>query len=348
MGDSSWKSRPKLASAEISKKLGAKIKSYGKKNNIYNLTIELHGGEPLLMSKKKFSETIDILIEYSHPVKLDFVIQSNGLLLDSEWLAIFDKYSIPFSISLDGPPKYADKFRVDFQGRGTTVQVLKNLTILQTENRQIFDKLFSGILCVINSETKGREITEWFLNVGFKNFDFLLPDGNYVNPPFDSEEQKNAIGSFLKDSFLYWFNLGNPDIRIRYFEEIIKTRFGKKSGLDAIGGDLGKICVVESDGTIGCHDVLRICKSNITKDQLNLDNSELGRHSDFYNLKEIQEPCQKCKDCKYLKSCGGGYLPHRFDGKTFENPSIYCDILYDFFDFVDATLNVELNKENVL
>jgi uncharacterized protein len=41
-------------------------------------------------------------------------------------------------------------------------------------------------------------------------------------------------------------------------------------------------------------------------------------------------------------SCGGGYLPHRFNGIHFKNPSIYCDALYALSDRMLQVLRADL------
>ena len=39
--------------------------------------------------------------------------------------------------------------------------------------------------------------------------------------------------------------------------------------------------------------------------------------------------CAKCRQCKFMDACGGGYLPHRYSKKNgYDNPSVYCDDLY--------------------
>ena len=75
-------------------------------------------------------------------------------------------------------------------------------------------------------------------------------------------------------------------------------------------------------------DVSRICGGEYSNDLLNIFDHALDEHIHRYRIDEIQQVCGKCLKCPYFESCGGGYLPHRFDGVSFANPSLYCDALY--------------------
>jgi uncharacterized protein len=117
---------------------------------------------------------------------------------------------------------------------------------------------------------------------------------------------------------------------------------GGQVPLDALGGDLRRLCVVESDGSIGVSDAIRICGGDFAHDHLNIFDHELDLHVRGYRIEEIQQVCEQCERCPHLASCGGGYLPHRFDGATFNNPSLYCDALYSLSDRMVALLKKEL------
>jgi uncharacterized protein len=126
------------------------------------------------------------------------------------------------------------------------------------------------------------------------------------------------------------------------FELMILGAMGKRVGLDALGGDLRALCVVESDGSIGVNDVARICGGNFSHDVLNIFDHRLEEHVDRYLIEKVQRPCQQCLSCPHFASCGGGYLPHRFDGRGFDNPSLYCDALYALSDEMIGLLRAHL------
>lgn len=187
----------------------------------------------------------------------------------------------------------------------------------------------------------GAEVLRWFVQNGFRSFDFLLPEGNYANPP------QNWIGpapykTFLSTAFAAWLSLGENAPSVRLFEFMMAGLLGAIPPLDALGGDIRTLCVVESDGGIGASDVLRLCGPPFDRDTLNIFVDPLDFHDEHYRVGIVQQPCEKCRRCSAFSACGGGYLPHRFDGASFSNPSIYCDALFDLSRQMTAFLRKHL------
>jgi uncharacterized protein len=203
------------------------------------------------------------------------------------------------------------------------------------------DRLFGGVLCVINPDINGGDLVRWFVENGFHAFEFLLPDGNYANLPPDWKGVE-PIRRFLLEAFETWYAMGKDAPQIRLFETMLMGFMGVKPELDALGGDLRRLCVVESDGSIGVSDVMRFIQGQYSVDRLNVFNDPLDARTDTYRIDEVQRPCAKCQACPHLKSCGGGYLPHRYDGKSFANPSIYCDALYALGERMAAAIRADV------
>lgn len=339
-GDDSWKNRPKQASFEVTRKLACRINEHYKRHNLKHFFLEIHGGEPLLLGTEKFEEHISIIKDKCSGINLDIFVQTNGLLLNEEWLRLFYNLNIPFSISIDGPPDVNDKNRVFHNGKGSSDKLLK--IIGEFKNNKIFNSLLQGYLCVIDPESEGHKVFDWFYNNGFKKFDFLLPDLNF----FEQNNKLNQkISSFLITAFDRWLSTSKEAPSIRFFEYAISSKIGIKPNLDALGGDFSCMSVIESDGSIGCHDVMRINGGIFSDDFMNISEYPLGVHVDFYDIKNIQKLSSTCLKCKHLNSCGGGYLPHRYDGTSFNNPSYYCDALYSFFEHVEKKLIEIVPKE---
>jgi uncharacterized protein len=326
-GDDSWKQRPPIISLEIVEALGHRIAEQCAKYSLQRFVVELHGGEPLLVGKKHMQRILDTLRGLCPSVELRVILQTNGTLLDEEWLELFERNKMSFGISLDGPPERADRHRIFLNtGEGSTRRVLANIERLRRAGPK-FDRLLGGILCVVDPSMNGGDLVRWFAENDFPYYEFLLPDGNYANPPAGWTGAE-PMRRFLLEAFDAWYAMGKNAPEIRLFEVMMLAFMGVKPQLDALGGDLRKLCVVESDGSIGVSDVLRFCQSDYSVDRLNVLTDPLDARTDAYRIDELQRPCTTCERCPHLKSCGGGYLPHRFDGTSFANPSIYCEALY--------------------
>lgn len=343
-GDESWRSRPKFISEEVTRQLAKRIREHCARHDCEQFTVELHGGEPLLLGRKRMQHLIDLLRADCEEIDLRIVLQTNGTLLDEDWIDLFAHNEICFGVSLDGPPEIADKRRVWLNGTtGSTETVIANLTRLRTGHPDFLD-LFGGCLCVVEPSCDGAAMVDWFAEHGIGNFDFLLPDGNRVNPPQDWTGAE-PYRRFLLEAFERWYELDAEAPRIRMFEQMLMSMMGRETPLDALGGDLRRLCVVESDGSIGVNDVARICGGVYSQDILNVFDHRLEEHARDYDIEAIQTVGEECASCPHLKSCGGGYLPHRFDGEGFANPSIYCDALYALSDRMREVLIADVPAE---
>lgn len=115
------------------------------------LDIAFHGGEALLYGIKEFDDLCNILItNLSSKVKLWLTIQTNGLLINEAWIALFKKHSVDVGISIDGPKEYNDKHRVDFFGRGSYDRLLKKIELLHKSSMRF------GVLTVVNLDIGGK------------------------------------------------------------------------------------------------------------------------------------------------------------------------------------------------
>lgn len=339
-GDDSWRTRPSYISQKVAEQLAVRIKEQCQRHGDPSFTVEIHGGEPLLLGRARMQRLLDIVRAGADPVNIVFTLQTNGTLLDHDWLELFASNRISFGLSLDGPPEIADRHRVRRNGAGSTQHILDVVGDLRATSG-LFDKLCGGCLCVIDPSSDGSEMVDWFVGQGFRSFDFLLPDGNAANLPAGWSGTA-PYRRFLIEAFDRWYSMSAPVPRIRLFELMMLGLMGKLPELDALGGDLKGLCVVESDGSIGVHDVLRMCGDPFAHDVLNVFDDPLERHAETYGIDKLQTLSEQCRSCPYLVSCGGGYLPHRYDGSSFANPSLYCDALFGLAQHMEEMLHRDL------
>jgi uncharacterized protein len=60
-------------------------------------SFDLHGGEPLMTPKKDAERLFAAMAKYNDPL-----LQTNGFLIDDEWIAMFVKYDVCIGVSIDG------------------------------------------------------------------------------------------------------------------------------------------------------------------------------------------------------------------------------------------------------
>jgi uncharacterized protein len=321
MGDNSWMNRPKWISDDVLHKLVERINRHCQKHELERFHIEFHGGEPLAVGLSRFSEIFDILHQGVSSTRLTFSLQTNGLLLDQSWVDCFSERGIGFGVSIDPPVANRAPQRLDFHGRDTTDRVLNILRNIDFKSSSIR----WGALTVVDQYSPIRDTVKWFSDNGIISFDLRFPIGNYQSPPFGVDDIEQFAKNVL-DAYHFWRSMGSNAPRIRLFEELYSAYFGKKIVLDYLGGDLSSLCVIESDGSIGINDVGRLCGGDWSKDTLSIMDAELDEHAEHYMVSSLQRLSHKCSVCEFRHACGGGYLPERYDGKSFENPTIYCSV----------------------
>jgi len=331
-GDLSYKDQPVRMSPRVVEATIDRVRRHCLRHDLKTVEFIFHGGEPLLAGKEFFRNFIKAAKNaLPTDVEPSFNMQTNGALLDAEWLDLLADVGIGFGISLDGPKEIHDRNRVDHAGRGSFDQVRRAIDLALNHGRA--RQLFGGLLTVVNLEMDPAEAYRFYRGLGVPGVDFLLPDGHFGSlPPRISLEGNSApYGDWLIRVFEKWFEEGDSSFHIRFFENIMDLLFGGLKTTDYIGGAQNSTVVVETDGGLEPLDVLKICGDRFTKvgysvltnDIDDVNGSALVRK--YQSGKDGASLSDKCRRCRVVDVCGGGYLPHRFNPKTgFNNPSVYC------------------------
>jgi len=96
------------------------------------VTVAWQGGEPTLMGLPFYRKAIELQQKYRRPgMSFENTLQTNGTLLDDEWCKFFKENNYLIGLSLDGPRRLHDYFRVDKGGRPTFDRVMRGLRLLQ-------------------------------------------------------------------------------------------------------------------------------------------------------------------------------------------------------------------------
>ncbi|HXX78964.1 MAG TPA: radical SAM protein, partial [Ktedonobacteraceae bacterium] len=87
---------------------------------VLEVTIAWQGGEPTLMGLDFFKRSIEYVKKYARPgVTVQHTMQTNGILLNDAWCDLFHEHNFLIGLSLDGPQKMHDTYRVDKGGSPT-------------------------------------------------------------------------------------------------------------------------------------------------------------------------------------------------------------------------------------
>ena len=241
-------------------------------NEFNYIKIILHGGEPLLYPKKNMKR---LLKYYKNRTNINISIQTNGLLIDQEWIDIFKNYSknFLFSISLDSQESLLRDIK--------TEKLFQIFKLIKNNNLKI------GIVSVISKENIDTTKYKKFIKILIDEFNVDFLTINKIR--FNNKTQENYINeieytNFLIDIFNYWIEekLYNK-LKINPFLDILQNK---------------NSCIFSNN--------LHKCNSFVTiypPFNINDCDHKIGQSNDL----------RKCFSCDIFNFCGGGCIYEKQD-----------------------------------
>lgn len=306
-------------------------------------TIELtfHGGEPLIAGIDFYNRFFDFADKYIKSGKVKYSIQTNGSLLNLEWISLFKEHDVSIGVSLDGNED-ANRDRITKSGSPAFPLTIKGIEMALSHGIEV------GVLSVIPTHTSPDAYYSFFKKLGIRFLDCLIHDATYET--YNSENR--GFGIWLSQLYDVW--MGDRDrISIRTFESIIRLLCNPdlNIGGEILGNSENGVVDITPDGDITVPDTMLICGENYNRQNLSvLSNSLDDIFSNpifelYYNSHKDTSLCEKCRNCCIKKVCGGGMLAHRFSKeREFDNPSVYC---FDLFLLIRHIQNDLLTRMDI-
>jgi uncharacterized protein len=349
MADQSWREKPVRMSEATIEASAARIAEHATSHQLTSVSVVFHGGEPLLAGKKRLEFAARSLRNIlPADIALDLSVQTNGLLLDNDMLEFLEQTNIHVGISLDGDRQANDRHRRDIRGSGSYERVEQALHRLRQPR---YAHLFRRILCTIDLQNDPVETYEALISFGPPSVDFLLPQGNWTQPPpfRDPESLDTPYADWLIAVFDCWYEKQPVETSVRFLDNILQLLLGGQSTVESIGTSRVCLAVVETDGTIEQVDALKSAFHGAPATGLNV----FEHHFD----EVLEHPAvvvrqlgrnglsETCRQCPVVDTCGGGYFPHRYrspDG--FSNPSVYCRDLFALIEHIRHRVTVDVDR----
>jgi uncharacterized protein len=328
----SYLRRPRFMSEEVYLRTLLMLRGYCD-NHGSSISLSFHGGEPTLCGRDRLDEWFTL----AHSVlgaRLDAIsLQTNGTLLDDDWLDLFAEHRIALGISIDGPATVHDSERVDHAGRGSHARVEAALVrTLEAGTEPL-------VLAVVHPGSSGAEVYEYFRGLGVRRLDFLIPDVTHEGAAaLRRRYGPTPIADVLLPAFDAWLEEDDPEVEVRLFKSMIVQLAGLPSGIDAFGNRPTSYLVIESDGEIEGNDVFKICATGVAATEFNVlthSFDDIRPETGFLGrlIYEGLPLPRACRSCRWRDACAGGYPPHRYSPETgFDNPSAWCADLMAMFD----------------
>jgi uncharacterized protein len=326
------------------------------------------GGEPTLMGLDFFRRTLELEERFRRPGQtITNTLQTNGTLLDDAWGTFLHEHGFLVGLSVDGPRRMHDAYRVDKGGKPTFDRVMRGLDVLRRH------RVDWNALTTVNAANgdHGREVYTFLRDDLGAAFVQLIPVVERVTPellplaeagwggrrgerPVYRQQGDRVThrtvgaeqyGRFLVDVFEEW---ARHDVG-RVFVQVFDTALAHWVGLDHAGmcvhaRTCGSALALEHNGD------LYSCDHYVEEDHL-LGNIAEGRtllqlatspQQQAFGRAKLDSLPTYCLECDVRFACNGGCPKDRFLSTPDGEPGLHylCAGYQRFFRHVDEPMRV--------
>ncbi|MEU4155505.1 FxsB family cyclophane-forming radical SAM/SPASM peptide maturase [Actinoplanes sp. NPDC026670] len=323
--DQSWRRRPARIATETLQAAAQRIAEHAEKHGLAEVSVILHGGEPLLLGPARMREILTELHNIISPfTTLHVGMQTNGILLTERFAQVLADFDVRIGVSLDGDRSANDLHRRFRNGNSSHDQVVRALEILR---RPQFRRIYSGLLCTVDVRSDPIRVYEALLAQDPPRIDFLLPHATWDSPPWRPDGAGAPYAAWLSAIYRRWISDGRP-VAIRLFDSLLALAEGRPSGTEWVGLDPVALAVIETDGEWEQADSLKTAFDGAAStgmtvfthsaDDVAATPEMARRRAGLGGLSPV------CQSCPVVAQCGGGLFAHRYGSGTFDHPSVYC------------------------
>lgn len=317
------------------------------KINDKNITLLWHGGEPLSVGKEYLTEVMQYATEKLKNYHIKFLIQTNGTLIDDEWISIFCKFKVGIGISLDGYKELHDNNRLTKNGEATFDLIVKNMQKLKNAGVNYGALMVLNTSSQINMEALTKCIEEYDLHPKIHS---VIACGRASE--VDSVAVYENYVELMKELYRYCME-SDRNIIIEPLNELMDTILGVDSVHEcSFNGSCGVsfICIY-ADGSAGFCGRAEHEKDDFTYGSLEDKNLlELYESVNAQRIRSRQQYLKEhdCYGCNYWHLCHGGCA---FEAVT-ATGSLYskyvnCGMRKSLLDFLQ-TEGLQLLKEKLI
>ena len=336
------------------------VRSYIEAQPVDEVSFAWQGGEPTLLGVKFFRKVVEFQKKHAGGRRISNAFQTNGTLLNDEWGEFLKENGFLVGISIDGPRKLHDRYRVDKGGRPTFDRVMKGLEFLKKHEVEF------NTLTVVNRENSRHplEVYRFLKKIGSGFIQFIplversaapgTKDGlDLAAPPDPGGGDRHTLvtswsvraeqyGEFLVQIFDEWVRRDVGKTFVQIFDVTLGNWTGMGGGLCVFSEKCGLGLALEHNGDLYSCDHYVYPKYKLG----NIMNQGLGALVDsdfqkkFGNDKSDSLP-QYCRNCEVRFACHGECPKHRFIRTPDGEPGLnyLCAAYKRFFNHVRPAMN---------
>lgn len=269
------------------------------------------GGEPTLAGAPFYRRVLELERKYnSRGLRVFHAIQSNGLHMSDELIAVLREGGFLVGLSVDGTKEIHDARRVDAAGAGTYDRVMTTARRLREANVEY------NILCVVDRAVsrQPQQVYDALAPHGFLQFIPCLD-------PLDGTQSESSLraedyGCFLIEIYRNYARAlrSGKFVSVRAFDNWLTMLMGRSPENCGFAGCCAPNFLIEGNGNVYPCDFYALDEwllGNINDTPFNrLVKSEKMRN--FLESSRVVD--EECRKCRYLRICRGGCRRDREPG----------------------------------
>lgn len=276
-----------------------------------------HAGEPTAAPVSWYREAYRILqSRIDWPLRFQF--QTNGTLIDEEWVRFFADTGSSVTLSIDGPTALHDAHRVDRRGKGTHARVMASARLLKEAGID-----FSTITVVTaESLTRADEIFDFFSALGVTSAGFSPEEAEGANRQSSLYQQERLaqVEAFFARLTERNLSAARP-LRIREAEHVLRPlRRGPNAKIQNQECALAAMVTIAADGTVAFFSPEHL--TTIREDGsvfaagnlMSMPFDSMVNSAPVAQMEaEIRRGVELCRSsCQYFRFCGGGAPANKY------------------------------------
>jgi len=307
------------------------------KQSANQIIFNWQGGEPTLMGLDFYRKCVELQQRFGRGQSVGNGLQTNGLLIDDEWVYFLKSYNWLVGLSLDGPQHVHDHYRRTQGGNGTWERGVA------AAERMLAADLAVNALIVVNdySVQFPDEIYSFHKNLGFSHMQFIPcveTDNDDPSRALSFSVPAESYGRFLCRLFDLWmddFTGLVPATSVRLFESLFHAYIDQPPPECTLLGECGTYLVVEHNGDVYSCDffVQPEWRLGNVKDSGLSEMLNAGKQCEFGHRKA--DLSDECTACRWISLCRGGCPKDRLLHKAGKAVNYLCPAYRMFFEYSD-------------
>jgi uncharacterized protein len=336
------------------------IRQYIASQKAPEITFAWQGGEPTILGVSFFEKVVELEKKYADGRPVRNAFQTNGVLIDERWATFLAENQFLVGVSIDGPPKFHDHYRVDKGNRPTSAKVMRAIELFKEHKVE-----FNTLTCVQrHNADHPLEVYRFLKEIGSGFMQFIpiierLSEDEeeklrLVSPDYDEKARVTSwsvrplqYGKFLSTIFDEWVRNDVGQYFVQIFDIALEAWSGYEPSLCVFAQTCGDAVALEHNGDLYSCDHYVYAENRLGNIMENpVEAMVASEQQRKFGRDKLDTLPKFCRECEVRFVCNGECPKHRFLTTPDGDPglSYLCEGYKHFFTHIDAPMRFMANE----